>query len=127
MRLICFFLALPDIERNCCILVMPRLLRALSDYTNIKELYVEEQPRYQPMRRFARPLLESMFGLLSGSISPALFPSLQILKITINYDRRSDLNEISDYISHYIEPLLSRIRALRPPNLTTIVVERKRV
>lgn len=105
---------------------MPRLLRALSDHTRIKELQVKETNLNIPAREFVRPLLESMLSLLSGSASPALFPSLQILKITIGcYKEGGDDKSLADYISHHIKPIVPlsfKIKAVSPPNLKTIAV-----
>lgn len=95
---------------------MPRLVRALSDHTNIKELHIK-QLRFGclPVELFAPQLLRSMLRLLSASTPPAFFPSLQILKVTAGIG--PGLNNISDCI----EGLFSSIKAVRP-NLKTIIL-----
>lgn len=67
-------------------------------------------------------MLESMLSSFSESTSRAIFPSLQILKITMDHDER---RYGPDYMC--IEPLLLSIKAVSPPNLKTIMFNDKRI
>lgn len=116
--IISFALAGEGVDGNCHG-GRPHLLRALSDYTKIKELHIKDLRRLKPSRGFARLLLESMLNLLSGPALPAFFPSLRMLKVTIakrDYGRE-------EVASDYIDSLLLTIKAMRPPNLKIIILE----
>lgn len=117
---------------------MPRLLRALSDYRKIKELHIEERDHYGSKWRFALPFMESMLSLLiSGSTSPAVFSSSQILNIRIGILEDDEPGSeytpgfpkpFTDYIPEYIKPLLLRIKSVRTPNnLKSVVLNSKRI
>lgn len=101
---------------------MPRLVRALGDHTNIKELIIDDLCGFEARWQISRPFLESMLALLSVSTSPAIFPFLQKLKVTLGPYMdgvpSSDYNSSTDYI----ERLLLCIKAVRPFNLKTIIL-----
>lgn len=104
---------------------VPRLVRAISDYTNIKKLHITNDSPYQRLKLFC-PLMEVLKSLsipsrFPGITFPAFFPCLRILEIDLCCDNKHH------YISNYIEPLLLSIKSARPPNLKTIILNAKRV
>lgn len=103
--------------------MVPRLLCALSKHTIIKELHLRVLVDHIEAWNFAFLWLESMLTLLSGSTgtSPNFFPSLHLLKVTVN-DKGTDYDG-----SSYINSLLLRIKAVRTSHLKTMIVNEKNI